>query len=90
MKKFFAIILCLFMLTGCTAPTAFYLRNTLLKPVKLVLVLKDTAVKREALAYREALAEPRFNDYQKMTKKLSGRVNGDSVWYVLLPTQPFV
>jgi len=85
MRKFFAIVLCLFPLTGCTAPTAFYIRNMLPRPVKLVLVLKDTAVKREALAYREALAEPGFNDYQKMTKKLSGTVKGDSVWYVLPP-----
>ena len=86
MKKFVAIVLCLFLLTGCTAPTAFYIRNTLPQPVKLVLVLQDTATKREELSYREALAEPRFNDYQKMTKKLSGTANGDSVSYVLPPS----
>ncbi len=84
-KIAYFLLLVTILVTACSVPTNFYIRNTTTKPIKVGLVVSSPNFK--SFKVLNKLITPKLNSYQSFTDTLKTELTGKDTINVSLPPQ---
>lgn len=89
MKRIMLLFSCCFIVTGCTVPTHFYVRNLSNTKIKCILIRSNANISAKLsnhyLTYDLSLKEPTFSRVKNFNKQLEYINRDDSVIFFIPP-----